>query len=127
MTVKLASALPKDSKNGLDPIAIDLADRYYTGERTTAIVVLASIADNRKGGERTPEVQVLRIEPVTGDLETTALDLLQDAAEQRLGHKPDTLNLNDPGDEFADVAPLELEQGIEDAELVDEPEVGDAA
>lgn len=120
MTVKLASALPKDDKNGLAAIAGDLADRYYTGDRTTAVVVLESIADTRKKGDRIPEVRVLRVEPLTGDLETDALDLLQAATEQRLGKKPDTLDLSDPGDEFTDVAPLEIEAGIEDAELVDE-------
>lgn len=122
MTVKLASALPKDDKNGLAAIAGDLAERYYSGARTTAIVVLASIGDNREGGERIPKVGVLRIEPIDGDLETDALDLLQAATEQRLGKKPDTLDLSDPGEEFADVAPLEIEAVIEDAELVDEDE-----
>lgn len=125
MTVKLAPALPKDDRNGLAAIATQLADRYYSGERTTAIVVLESIADTRKKGDRIPEVRVVRIEPVDGDRESSALDLLQDASEQRVGRKPDTLNLHDdPAEEFADVTPdalPELEAVVVDAELVEEP------
>lgn len=121
MTVKLASALPKDDKNGLASIATELADRYYTGTRTTAIVVLESIADIQKKGDRIPEIRVARIEPVHGERAIAALDLLQAAAEDRIGRQPDTLDLSDPADEFADVdtaAPLAIEGGIEDAEII---------
>lgn len=122
MTVKLASALPKDDKNGLAAIAGDLANRYYQGGRTTAIVVLESLGVNHEDGDQIPKVGVLRIEPVSGTFEDDALDLLQTATEQRLGKKPDTLNLSGD-DEFADVEPapvLEIEAGIEDAEIVDD-------
>lgn len=123
MSVKLASALPKDDKNGLASIATELADRYYSNEGTTAVVVLESIADTRKKGDRIPEVRVLRIEPMHGELADAALDLLQDASEQRLGRKPDTLDLSDPADEFVDVpatSALAIEGDIVDAEIVDE-------
>lgn len=125
MTVKLASALPKDDKNGLAPIARELATRYYEGGRTTAIIVLESLGVNHEDGDQIPKIGILRVEPVEGDLEAEALDLLQAATEQRLGKKPDTLDLTDPGDEFADVTPLELEAGVEDAELVDEDETAE--
>lgn len=125
MTVKLASALPKDDKNGLAAIAPALVDRYRSQEHTVAIVVLktAKITQD-EDYQLIPEVKVLRIEPVSGDLEDDARDLLQSATEQRLGKKPDTLDLSgEEGDEFADVAevmPLELEACVEDAEIVDD-------
>lgn len=131
MTVKLASALPKDDKNGLASIATELASRYYQGGNTTAIVVLGSLGVNHEDGAQIPKVGILRIEPLSDDLETEALDLLQQATEARIGRRPDTLDLSDQDDEFADVdsvAPLAIEGGIEDAEVIDdEDEDGDAA
>lgn len=125
MSVKLATALPKDDKNGLASVAGELADRYYSGERTTAIVVLESIADNRTKGDRIPEVKVARIEPLTGDMETAALDLMQEAVERRLGRRPETLDLSDPADEFSDVPPaLAIEADIIDGEIVDDEDDG---
>ena len=124
MTVKLLSALPKDDKNGLASIESTLADRYYSGGRTTAIVVLESLRVTDEAGERTPAVKVVRIEPVTGENEDAALDLMQDALEQRIGRRPDTLDLSDPGDEFVDVPAspaLAIEGDVVDAEIVDEP------
>lgn len=130
MTVKLASALPKDDKNGLASIAADIAARYYSRERTTAIVVLGSLGVNHEDGDQIPKVGIVRVEPIEGDLETAALDLLQQATEARLGKKPDTLDLSDPADEFTDVEvadPRELGAGIVDAEVIDDDiEGGDA-
>lgn len=133
MTVKLASALPKDEKNGLAAISVDLVDRYRSKEHTVAIVVLktAKITQDEEF-QLIPETKVVRIEPMTtGDDETAALDLLQHVTEQRVGRKPDTLSFTD-GDEFADVDsvnPLELEAIVVDAEIVDEeaPASGDDA
>lgn len=129
MTVKLASALPKDDKNGLARISSDLVRKHKTQEHTTAIVVLKTAKiTNDEEFELTPEVRVLRIEPVDGDLETSAIDLLQEAFERRVGKRPDTLNLSeDPDTEFADVAPVAIEAGVIDAEIVDENDFGGEA
>lgn len=128
MTVKLAPALPKDDKNGLATISGDLATRYYAGGHTTAIVVLESLGVNHEDGDRIPKVGIVRIEPLTDDLEDDALNLLQQAAERRLGRKPDTLNF-DAETEFADIdGRPQLEAVVVDAEIVDgNPEDGDAA
>lgn len=121
MTVKLAPALPKDDKNGLDAISLDLIDRYRSKEHTVAIVVLKTAEINQdEDFQHIPKVRIVRVEPIIDeDDETAALDLLQAATEQRVGRKPDTLNFA-PETEFEDVAPLELEAGIEDAEIVEE-------
>lgn len=140
MTVKLASALPKDDKNGLAPLASRLVSRYHSQLQTVAIVVFktAKLTQDEEF-ELIPEVRVLRVEAIEGDLETYALDLMNRATETRLGKRPDTLDLSDePDTEFDDVtaplalegeyvesdltsdAPLALEGEIIDAEIVDE-------
>lgn len=86
--------------------------------------MLESLRVTDEAGERTPAVKVVRIEPVTGEDENAALDLLQGALEQRVGRRPDTLDLSDPADEFVDVPAspsLAIEGDVVDAEIVDEP------
>lgn len=108
MTVKLASALPKDSHNGIQAVEKKLETSHRTGEKTWVVGVLVTKGVNYEEGVH-PKVQFVGIESA-GVLSDEAEGLYRRLYEARTsGEMLDIPEGEDEGVEDAVV--LELEQG----------------
>lgn len=97
--VKLAARLPGDPEvNGLDAITGDLIARPQTMRCAVIWYDTIRVTENIELGVKIPTVQVLRVEPISDASEMPAelADLVQAAAQKRLGHEPLPFDEVDP-------------------------------
>ena len=84
-SIKLASALPKGSANGLDPIVMNLVQEPDRFQVVLAIVDCKEITTDTDTGEVIPTMRIRRIEAITGLDKPQASRLLRRATERRTG------------------------------------------
>lgn len=95
MTIKLASALPKGTANGLGTILMDLVRHPDRFKVVLAIVDTKELSTNTDTGEVVPTMRIRRIEAVTGlDLPAARL-IMERTLERRTGRVALPLDLAD--------------------------------
>lgn len=85
--IKLASALPKGTANGLDPIVADLCDQPENTQVVIAIVDCKEIKTDTDTGEIIPTMRIRRVEAITGPDAQTVRRMFHRATERRTGRE----------------------------------------
>ncbi|QOR55798.1 MAG: hypothetical protein YHS30scaffold324_30 [Catenulispora phage 69_17] len=85
MSIKLASALPKGTANGLEPIVLPLCAEPERYQVVLAIVDCKEIKTDTDTGEVIPTMRIRRIEAITGLDKPAARRMIERATERRTG------------------------------------------